>query len=103
MTLKKKLGLQKLSNGNYAVVDYNRKLKSYSKVLTMKEEKVLKLEGKLPHGGVTEIIQFDPVAVFETEREARQFLKTGADKRAAQTGIFRSVAQGTKAKKLVKQ
>lgn len=102
MTLKKKLGLQKLSNGNYAVVDYNRKLKSYSKVLTMKEEKVLKLEGKLPHG-VTEIIQFDPVAVFETEREARQFLRTGADKRAAQTGIFRSVAQATKAKKLVKQ
>lgn len=101
MNLKKKLGLQKLKNGNFAVVDYNRKLKHFSKVLTQKEEKLLQLEGKLPIG-VTEIDQFDPVAVFETEKEARQFLRTGADKRAAQTGIFRSVGQATKAKKLFK-
>ena len=100
--MKRNLGFQKLANGNFSVVDYNKPVTTFSKVLTGKEEKLFKAEGKLPTG-VTEIRQFDTVAVFKTEHEAKQFIKTGADKRAAQTGIFRSVAQATKAKKLFKQ
>lgn len=99
MAKKAKLGIEKQKNGKWAVVDYDTVLSSFTKVLTAKEQKDYAETGKLPVG-VKETKQYDTVAIFDSNKGAADYLQNGKDKRPIQAGIFRSIAQAVKARKL---
>lgn len=96
----KTYGIEK-QGSTFAVVDYSKTVKTFSKVLTKKEEKELELTGNLPEG-VTVKEVYAVVAQFPTERLAKQFAATNKDKVTDVTyGVFKSKAQYQLAKKLL--
>ena len=85
----------------FSVVDYSKTVKTFSKVLTAKEEKELAATGNLPEG-VTVKEQYAVVAQFPVKRMAEQFISSKKEKVTDNTyGIFKSKAQYQLAKKLL--
>lgn len=100
ITEKKVYGIEKQGK-TFAVVDYSKTVKTFSKVLTKKEEKELEVTGRLPEG-ITAKEHYAIVAQFATRKLAEQFIKANKDKVGDSTyGIFKSRAQYQLAKKLL--
>lgn len=100
ITDKKVYGIEKQGK-TFAVVDYSETVKTFSKVLTKKEEKELEVTGRLPEG-VTAKKHYTIVAQFATRKLAEQFIAANKDKVSDSTyGIFKSRAQYQLAKRLL--
>ncbi|WP_368264079.1 hypothetical protein [Enterococcus innesii] len=84
-----------------AVVDYTRKEKQFSKVLTLEEQKEFDETGNLPEG-VTVKEVYPVVETFSTKQEAEAFIARGGKRKPDHGfGVFKSKAQYRLAKKLV--
>lgn len=95
-----KYGTEKQGN-LVAVIDYSKKEKVFSKVLTKKAMELYEGTGYLPEG-VTVTEQYVVVEHFPTLNEANNFIKAGCKKKPDNHyGIFKSKAQYQLAKKLV--
>ena len=100
---KAKLAIHKQKGGKFAVVDYSNPTKTFSKVLTKKEEKALEVTGKLPVGVTAINSDYSVIAVFDSYKDAAEFKETGKTRTPVAKGIFKSLAQAKKAKQLAKK
>lgn len=102
MKKKKQLGIETVNTVNgqkYAVVDYSKKEKEFSRVLKFKEMEEYEQSGKLP-AEVTVKEVYSQVAVFSSLSQAKKFVagkKVNFDEPA---GIFRNLGQVKQARKL---
>lgn len=84
-----------------AVIDYNNKVQTFSKLLTKKEKEAYEDTKYLPDG-VTVNTSFAVVETFDTQQEAQAFIARGGKKKPEYSfGIFKSKAQYKLAKRLV--
>lgn len=102
MKKKKQLGIETVSTlhgQKYAVVDYSKKEKEFSRVLKFKEMEEYEESGKLPaEVHVKEV--YSQIAVFSTLSEAKKFIARKKVKSAESLGIFSNTEQIKQVRKL---
>lgn len=97
----KKLGIEKLKGGKWAVVDLSSPYTTFTKVLTPEETKIFKATKTLP-AGVKQVTSFPQLAVTSSHEKAVA-IKDGKKSTyfTSHFGIFKSYGQIQKVTQLV--